>query len=413
MKLLPLLDDALIRIEKRTAYYSRTPRVWPSEASATLFDTTESGTVGKCHRASYWRMIGEPITNPSDKVGLLKMRTGRAMELEIVNLAKEAGIFVANGVRYHVEDVNLPLELDLIVIDPVTKQLVIVENKTISGYYSNTKVIKKGDPKLEGVMQATLYLNEFSTGEILKAVIRAGFERKLLLENQLREMKEQSLENTREFEQAKKDYDRNRIEVDLDNLEEASDGPVAVKMTYETRDDCQSREFDIAIHENEIDGLHYPAIDGTPQKLFTIENIYERFGVLQGYFNRNVLHVQKELAKKGVVEPPPGKYTDVKLYFDKVFEAVRALPRSFWPPAEYEWRYKPEKITRLGEMKILGKTKYAAFKKKKPGSAHIGAWQCAFCGHRNKCVSVEYPEMQHMIFDVMNALNEDEEEEAA
>ena len=103
--------------ESRTAYYSRTPRVWPSEASASLFDTREAGIIGGCHRKSYFRLTGEPQSNTIDVVGARRFRTGRAMELDIISLAKAAGIFVAAGVRYHVEDIDLPLEMDLIVYD--------------------------------------------------------------------------------------------------------------------------------------------------------------------------------------------------------------------------------------------------------------------------------------------------------
>src|ERR1035441_4237424 len=171
MQVFTLIDKAMLAQESREAYYSRTPRVWPSEASAELFDKREAGIAGGCHRKSYFRMTGEPPSNQIDTVAPLPFRTGRAMELDIVTLAKAAGIFVAAGVRYHVADIDLPLELDLVVREPQSGRMYIVENKTTYGYTANKKVIKDGHPRLEGVIQSSIYLNEFSTGEILKEII--------------------------------------------------------------------------------------------------------------------------------------------------------------------------------------------------------------------------------------------------
>src|ERR1035441_7263022 len=169
MQVFTLIDEAMLAQESREAYYSRTPRVWPSEASAELFDTREAGIAGGCHRKSYFRMTGEPPSNPIDVVGARRFRTGRAMELDIVNRARAAGIFVAAAVRYHVADIDLPLELDLVVRDPQTARMYIIENKTTYGYAANKEVIKGGRPWLEGVMQSAIYLNEFSTNDLLES----------------------------------------------------------------------------------------------------------------------------------------------------------------------------------------------------------------------------------------------------
>src|ERR1039457_4247613 len=66
MQVFTLIDEAMLAQESREAYYSRTPRVWPSEASAELFDKREAGIAGGCHRKSYFRMTGEPPTNQID-----------------------------------------------------------------------------------------------------------------------------------------------------------------------------------------------------------------------------------------------------------------------------------------------------------------------------------------------------------
>src|ERR1039457_6838061 len=56
---------------------------------------------------------------------------------------------------------------------------------------------------------------------------------------------------------------------------------------------------------------------------------------------------------------------------------LHTLPSTFWPAAEYEWKYSAEKIQTLGEAGIIGKTKYMAWQKRAKGKTHLGAWQCA------------------------------------
>jgi hypothetical protein len=415
MQVFPLIDRAMLAQESREAYYSRTARVWPSEASAELFDTREAGIAGGCHRKSYFRMTGEPPTNQIDVVGARRFRTGRAMELDIVNLARAAGIFVAAGVRYHVADIDLPLELDLVVRDPQTGSMYIIENKTTYGYTANKNVIKDGHPRLEGVMQSAIYLNEFSTGEILKEVIHESCRRKQAARDDMQVWDHD--QESWQFQMATKELERNRIEVDFDAMELCSDEPVGVKMTYETRDDCQAREFEIGLFEDELDGLHYPMIDGIPHKLFTVESVYERFRMLQNYHSRNISFVQRELAKEGVLEPGKDgieypswsdRIAADKLYWDLSFSRVQSLLSNFWPPAEYEWKYGAEKIQTLGEAGIIGKTKYRNWQKRAKGKTHLGAWQCAHCPFKAKCVSVEYPEFRHQIADLMAVESEDE-----
>src|ERR1035437_3239406 len=55
----------------------------------------------------------------------------------------------------------------------------------------------------------------------------------------------------------------------------------------------------------------------------------------------------------------------------------------------------------LGEAGIIGKTKYRNWQKRAKGKTHLGAWQCAHCPFKTKCVSVEYPEMRHQVADLI------------
>src|ERR1039458_6990059 len=234
MQVFPLIDRAMLAQEAREAYNSRTPRVWPSEASAELFDTREAGIAGGCHRKSYFRMTGEPPSNQIGMCAARRFRTGRAMELDIVNLAKAAGIFVAAGVRYHVADIDLPLELDLVVRDPQTARMYVIENKTTYGYAANKKVIKDGHPRIEGVVQSSIYLNEFSTGEILKEIIHESCRRKQVARDDMQVWDHD--QESWQFQKAKKEIERNRIEVDFDAMALCSDelDPAAVLNAWET-----------------------------------------------------------------------------------------------------------------------------------------------------------------------------------
>jgi hypothetical protein len=49
-----------------------------------------------------------------------------------------------------------------------------------------------------------------------------------------------------------------------------------------------------------------------------------------------------------------------------------------------------------------------AWQKRLKGKTHLGAWQCAHCPFKAKCVSVEYPEFRHQIADLMAVESEDE-----
>jgi hypothetical protein len=66
------LDPALVKEEMGDPYASKSPAVWPSEASAERVDKTLFNIVGKCHRASFMRMMGFSVTNPADATGAWK-----------------------------------------------------------------------------------------------------------------------------------------------------------------------------------------------------------------------------------------------------------------------------------------------------------------------------------------------------
>lgn len=396
-KLFPFIDTALVEQESRVSKASTVPAVWPSEASGVRIDQTQSPIVGSCHRKSYLRMLGFEVSNQIDPVGAWRWVTGRLMEGTLVDLAKGTKplIYVANGVRHFVPEFYLPLELDLVVMDPDTKQAWITECKTYYGYMAK-KDIEGGSPKLENLMQAVLYLLTIQDGKTLKQIIHDGLE---------------NLEN----------HPRNRIEANLEMVEQMDDGPVGAKLVYISRDECLRKEFTIGIEED-FDGSHYPTVDGEMQKIFTVESIYERFRTLQNYWFLARQEAVRRLSEKGI-EPPPtltvvmargevtDRYGNSKLktaelravenaYMDQLAEEARNLPNSFWPPAEYQWAYTPEKIELLASKGLIGKTRYKDWKSRKSGKDRIGDWQCLYCSFKRNCVPLQNSNWAYQLYDI-------------
>lgn len=400
MQLFSYIDKALLEAESRTEYASLEPRVWPSEASAEAFDKRVAPILGKCHRSSYFRLIGEPVANVTTPTAARRFRMGRACEDDITLLAKDAGLHVANGVRCFVPDLCLPFELDLVVRDPDTNQAIIAENKSIYGVWA-AKELQGGKPKTEAVLQLCLYLNEVRTGAKLKELIlynrqqRRDWESKL----DLLSMSDPNLKSD-EAKQIQSQIKRNRIEVTDENLELIDDGPIHGKLTYEARDTCETWEFDVSIYEDELDGLHYPEVDGQPWKKFTLESVYKRYHILQGYWFRARAEAQERLEAEGVVAPKDLNTPNGKKYLDSLAAAVRKLPNTFWPPAEYQLRYTPQKTDELFAAGLVFKTAYAKWQKQAPGYEYMGDWQCKFCNFKSTCAAVEYPELRHLALDL-------------
>lgn len=281
-KLFDYIDKTMISQESHDARASKTPSVWPSEASALRIDKTEGNIVGRCHRASFGRMVGWSITNQVDPVGAWRWVTGRLIEGYLTDIAKatDPKIFVANGVKHLVKDLQMALELDLVVIDPKTKKGWITECKTYYGYMAKKEIETEGRPKLENLMQASLYLLEIKTGAKLKEIIRQGLKDK----------------------EEKAGY-RNRIEADLEVVEQMDDGPLGCKLVYISRDECLRKEFNITIEEH-FDGSFYPCVDGAMWQVFTVDSIYERYKTLQNYWYVARKTAVERLAAKGIHPPP-------------------------------------------------------------------------------------------------------------
>ena len=397
-KLFPYIDTALVEQESRDAKASTVPAVWPSEASSIRIDQSVSKIVGACHRKSFMRMLGFPVTNQIDPVGAWRWVTGRLMEGTLVDLAKTSKIpiYIANGVRHFVPEFYLPLELDLVVLDPKTNKGWITECKTYYGYMAK-KEIEGGKPKLENLMQAVLYLMVVKDGATLKQIIADGLANK-------------------------GNHPRNRIEANLEMVQKMDDGPVGAKLVYISRDECLRKEFTVGIAED-FDGSHYPTVDGELWKIFTIESIYERFRTLQNYWFRARQETVRRLTDKGINPPeslklvlaagdvterysgadkPADERKAEDKYMELLADEARKLPESFWPPAEYQWAYTPEKVELLASKGEIGKARYKAWKDRKSGKDRIGDWQCLYCNFKSLCVPKQNPNWAYQLYDIEN-----------
>jgi hypothetical protein len=392
-KLFDHLDKALVSMEKRDDWTSKSARCWPSEASAVLLEQAVAPVVGGCHRRTYYRLTGEKTTSQMDAIGARRVRTGKAVEKDVTFQAMEAGLHIGSGIRMFVPAIDLAFELDLVVLDPQTGGPVIVENKSIYGYMASSQILgnkgHKGKPKLEHVLQTLIYINEIRTGAVLKQAIATALEDR---------------ERTK----------RGRVEVTQVNLDMIKDeDKVYGKICYETRDSCETAEFDVEIYED-FDGYHYPQINGDVWKIFTVESIYDRYEILQGYFNKAQTEAIRILTERGVTRKDnTGDAEEYKKseseYWALVGEEMRRLSIEFLPPADYEWLYSDQKIETLHSKEMIGETKYKEWKtwkngkRRKPGRPYIGDWQCRYCPYKFPCIALEYPDLKQMAFDMMAA----------
>jgi hypothetical protein len=406
-RLFDLIDAALVGQESKSPKAALIPSVWPSEASAERIDKTESDIVGKCGRAVHLRMIGYNITNQVDPVGAWRWVTGRMIEQHLSDLAEltTPNIFVASGVRHFVPDLFLPFELDLVVIDPVTKRGWITECKTFYGYQATKSIVKESTPKLDNLMQASLYLSEIKTGKRLKEIIKQGVEDR----------------------KNSTGLSRNRIEADLAQLELMDDGPLGAKLAYISRDECLRKEFTIELKED-FDGSIYPAVDGQMWKIFTMESVYARYRLSQDYWFRARREALGRLAQKGIHKPDtlhlvlskedvkkaeePIQKTEEQKQAENEFlmameREVKLLPNSFWPPADYQWSYSPEKIEKLFIAGKIGKLRYNDWKKKKEGKDRIGDWQCLYCPFKKACVPLQNPNWSYQLYHISDLVTEE------
>lgn len=158
----------------------KAPTLWPSSATAIKDDNV----LGKCRRQAFFRYAYDNYLFSSDydnlkplykKIKADKLPTsnysywifkqGDLYEQYCIDLAKEAGVFIAEQVSVYVPGYNVSGKIDLVVINPETAKYHIVEVKSIYGFNSNSilgtdaqqRKGHMGEPRESHLMQLGIY----------------------------------------------------------------------------------------------------------------------------------------------------------------------------------------------------------------------------------------------------------------
>tara|TARA_Y100000310_G_scaffold343493_1_gene451401 strand:- start:3468 stop:4493 length:1026 start_codon:yes stop_codon:yes gene_type:complete len=158
----------------------KAPTVWPSSATAIV----EDQIVGKCRRQAYFRFANDqyefdpeydylkPLHKeikkhklpPSNYLRWIWIQ-GELYETYCINMAKEAGVYIADQVSIYVPGYNISGKIDLIVINPEESTMHIVEVKSVYGFNANSvlgteaqnRKGKIGTPRDSHLMQLGIY----------------------------------------------------------------------------------------------------------------------------------------------------------------------------------------------------------------------------------------------------------------
>lgn len=228
--LIAATDAHMIR---RQISLPREPHFYPSEASVKYIDENgEEKVEGGCLRKSFYRMTrtGDPdgTTPYSEWIFAL----GTAVEKILVEQWKQMGIWVGNNIKFYDKQRNISGELDCVIRDPGTNELICVEVKSVAGYNANKEVFGNkstpGGPKTSQLLQTLIYVDQCT--------------------------------------------------------------PLGInhfKMVYYSRDGADRREFNIDLIDD--NGVKRPTIDGKVDYRFTMEDVYSRYSQLKEYLQTGEL----------------------------------------------------------------------------------------------------------------------------
>lgn len=121
---------------------------------------------GTCARDLYWSMTGEPITNPTDFMGKMKMAVGKAVETvligDILKGAHQVGLhFLGEQIQVGGSNPNWDGSLDALVYESENNKRYVIEIKTKSGF--GAEMFRASmDPGDSYLGQIGLYLKDLS-----------------------------------------------------------------------------------------------------------------------------------------------------------------------------------------------------------------------------------------------------------
>lgn len=228
-KLIPLTDAHMTR---QQVYLPRPKHFYPSEASVKYIDVNGVERVeGTCLRASWYRLKGGFEREATNPYGEWIFALGKAVEEILVEQWKEMGIWVGNNIKFYDKENDISGEIDCMIRDLETGELVCTEIKSFYGYKATKDICgnksQEGRPKTSQLLQSLIYV----------------------------------------------DLGRRTGQFNY------------VKMIYYARDSANRAEFDIKlIQDNEV---WRPTINGVIDYRFTMEDIYSRYQELNIYLNND------------------------------------------------------------------------------------------------------------------------------
>ena len=145
---------------------------YPSAASIQYLNSTtnQPTTLGKCIRDEWYFRKGFKPSDPANAYQRYMMLLGKKVEEMLISIWKEMGIFVTSNARFSTTIKGIPIsgELDTVIRDPKTEQSTLIEIKSFYGYMASKEILgtkgKRGQPKLEHLMQTFLYAYLFRMG---------------------------------------------------------------------------------------------------------------------------------------------------------------------------------------------------------------------------------------------------------
>ena len=208
---------------------------YPSEAGVSWTDPHgEVRNEGSCPRAVYYRLTNGVKKAPTNPYSQWIFALGKHVELILIEQYKQMGIWEASNIKFFNKEQGISGELDCLVRDPATNELICIECKSIYGYNATRDVIKGTrtvvpKPKTANLLQILLYLDFF------KDTINYG------------------------------------------------------KLVYYARDSAARREYDISIMEDPNTGLKHPMVDGVVDPRFTVNDIYARYEMIRSHIEQKIV----------------------------------------------------------------------------------------------------------------------------
>lgn len=263
--LIELTDQFLER--DRTVTEERLPHFYPSEARC--IDEINGKVLGNCLRSSYYRLIGEPYSDPPSARFHYIFMLGRLVEKFLIDRWKEMGIWEQDDVAFYDHEYNVSGKVDAFIRAVYVKRdgiyrmrprnqapVVGVEVKSFYGYHATREIMgnqsQTGSPKVDQLLQAFYYAERY----------------------------------------------RHR-------------GVPGFKMAYLARDSVKRREFNVVPVVTSVGGevqRTRPAVDGTIYTNISIETIRESYRLLDQALRQDTL--------------PARDYT--RVYDEDTVEAKRA-----------------------------------------------------------------------------------------